>query len=34
MVKTQVQAQSGYDAQLLLKQQYGNGNLISVPQKA
>jgi hypothetical protein len=34
MIKTQVQAQSSYDAQLLLKQQYGNGNLMSLPQKA
>ena len=33
MVKTQVQAQSCYDAQLLLRQQYGNSNLMSVPQK-
>lgn len=33
MIKTQVVASSCINAQLLLKQQYGANNVISVPQK-
>lgn len=33
IIKTQVQADSCYHAQLLLKQQYGASNVVSVPQK-